>query len=310
MVATIYLEIFTSYSNLFTIIIDMEKIQSATSDEKMSDEANTCVEAFKEVIKDPLFDKPLRSLEESKRENLFFNLCTSGVDGLKSTVSGGLLEEKKKYLENYKESTSKFIESFKVVHHPEINWEDDSNWLHFYLNEFDSNEFKNGDSSYRIYLNTKLEKTSEIFEHLVVKFKNAAVNCSLKIPTVSGNLAVTDLNRLDRIVIYFDVLDRAGSAKLLSILEEINFENKDSFNPETPIFANRLSKLVGASVAQDPGVKGESFNTIRAKIFNQMYSEWERDGYVEAFDYEDSFQRCCMKNNVDSQEPWHNINRR
>mgnify|MGYP006910667088 CR=1 FL=1 len=281
----------------------MNEPQPVISDETSPDVLN-CIEVFENSINDPSFSEFLKNTEAEKRKNFFYLLSTNSLDNLHDIDRGGLSREEKKALENYRDSVSMFTESFKEVYHPEINWEDDGKWLNFYLNEFDSSDF-----NYRLYLNSKLEETPKIFEQLVVKLKNAGLNCSIKIPSTSNLLDKQDMTRSDKITIYFNYFDTKNTKNLWSIVEDMNIKNRESFNSETPLFANRLSKLIGVAVAQDPGIKGESFNSIRAKIFNDMYSEWGESGYAKGFNYEDSFQRCCKKYNVDPQEPWHNIKR-
>lgn len=284
-------------------IRNMNELQPVISDETSPDALN-CIEVFQNSINDPIFSEFLKNTEEEKRENFFYLLCTNGLDGLRAINEGNLSKDEKRSVKLYEDSINEFTKRFKEVIHPGLKWDDENGWLNFYLNKP-----RIKDINYRVYLNTELEKTPEVFEQLIIKLRNSDLEYIAKIPSISEALDAAQTSRSDKITVYFDAFDKDSTEKLLSILEDINIKNRESFNPETPLFASRLSKMSGVSVAEDPGIKEESFNSIRAKILNDMYTEWEISGYVRRFNYEDSFQRCCKKYNVDPQEPWHNIER-
>jgi len=164
----------------------------------------------------------------------------------------------------------------------------------------------------RFYLNLKPEYAADFFNSAAETFQTAGLNSKMKIPRIGE---VNAFNRLDKMVIYFDVEEEQ---KTLQILERLYQNNLEMFDKTgTPRFTAEVKDSKGTTMAgigfgEEPIFSNESFGTIRAKILVEVYVDAKNSLFSifdSRFDFEAFFRKACIKYQVDPINPAFNLSR-
>lgn len=161
---------------------------------------------------------------------------------------------------------------------------------------------EDGESVGRIFINSKIENTVDVFKDTLQKCSNYGVHCEMKIFD-NGN--VEELYRADKMVIYFGSKE---GYKIIEVLKEVYDNHPEFFNKETPRFTKAMIGMNGVSFGQDPLYQNESFGSIRSKILAHMYEEFQHSKERNVrYDFQSGFRYWCSEYKVDPKDPAFNV---
>lgn len=165
-----------------------------------------------------------------------------------------------------------------------------SDWLGYEIN---GNYDING-SLGRVYINTKIGHTPEIFKSSTKSLQENGLHCEIKTSIGDEN----DLSRVEKIVIYFNGRESAG---IHDVLKTIYNSNTEKFNNKIPRFSRRLGPGIG--FGEEPVFPNKSFSEVRSMILSRVYYKYRKSNYDENFDFVKAFQDECPFFQVDSRDP-------
>jgi hypothetical protein len=154
----------------------------------------------------------------------------------------------------------------------------------------------------RAYLNIKPENLVAFYEEAMPMFQQLGLAVDAKI---AGSASVSNFNRSDKMVIYFNEKDEAG---VLAAIEDIHQRNASKFLPQNPKFTAQLVNengfvMDGVSFGEEPDQGGASFGEIRARIMAGVYNDARQHGYAMTdARATDAFRRECTARGVDASE--------
>lgn len=170
--------------------------------------------------------------------------------------------------------------------------------------------FRAPDSLGRFYLNIKPSFVSQIFKEAIDEFRAAGLHIQTKIP-MRGE--ASDLNRLDKMVLYFD---ESEGKEALGLMETIYKKYPEAFEDTgTPRFTRELKgadgkAMSGIAFGEEPKNHNESFGTLRCRILGDIYREAKRAKLKMSdpkFNFERAFRFACEKYQIDPSDPAFNI---
>lgn len=177
----------------------------------------------------------------------------------------------------------------------------DNGWVYFKLNGGANPKEKRG----RLYLNIQPENLAQFYENSLPVLQRGGLRVDAKI---SQNANPEDVNRYDKMVIYFNEADEAA---MMSAMEQLYSQSPQIFMEGSPKFTvpladSRGESMAGVSFGEEPGKaqRGQSFGDIRSKILADIYTSVQKDGYsVSEGRAQNDFQTACRKYGVDEDNP-------
>lgn len=177
----------------------------------------------------------------------------------------------------------------------------ENGWVYFKLNGGANPSAKRG----RLYLNIKPEQLVKFYENALPTLQKSNLRVDAKIAQTANP---EDVNRYDKMVIYFNEEDETAMA---SAIEQLYTQNSQIFVDGSPKCATALmdrgeKSMTGVSFGEEPGPDqgGKSFGDIRSKILAEVYSATKKENYqVSDQRAQRDFQIACQKFGVDSNNP-------
>lgn len=173
-----------------------------------------------------------------------------------------------------------------------------SGWVYFRVNGGAESHAKMG----RLYLNIQPARLPEFYEHCLPLFYQRNLRVDAKI---SRTAKLGDVNRYDKMVIYFNEGDEAS---LIQAVQELYQQNERLFIGGIPRFSAPLPNQEGAVMkgvgfGEEPSQTGISFGQIRARILSEVYLRARKNG----FSLDDSrarqvFWQVCQEQGVDPEK--------
>lgn len=200
-----------------------------------------------------------------------------------------------------KKTVKKYINSMKSVEDVLSNIdgvklsENYTDWLGYEIN----GSYDKDGSLGRVYINSMIGHTPEIFKSLTESLQKNDLHCEIKTSRGDEN----DLSRVEKIVIYFNGEE---SGELHNVLKTVYNSNSDKFNNKIPRFSRQLGPGIG--FGQEPVMPNESFSSIRANILAKVYYKYKKSNFDESFDFVREFQDACSSFQVDGKDPSRNKN--
>lgn len=149
-------------------------------------------------------------------------------------------------------------------------------WVYFKVN----GGVKPGAKIGRLYLNIKPDQLPAFYERTLPNLQKNKLRVDSKI---SQAAKAEDVNRYDKMVIYFDESDQAG---VMSVIEAAHKQNATIFMDGAPKSTTQLKdsqgkEMVGVSFGEEPGKKanGLSFGDVRSEILAEVYREAKKNRY-------------------------------
>lgn len=161
----------------------------------------------------------------------------------------------------------------------------------------------------RAYLNIKPEEAPRMYVQLFEKLRETGMHYEMKLPSAGS---ANDFNRVDKIVIYFNDVNKEQVA---NTLKESYAQHADVFEPATPRFTETLqdnngNELQGISFGEQPNNALVSFGEKRSSILARIYNEARSEGVSmrdPRFKLAERFQRACQDAGVDPENPAKNL---
>ncbi|MEK7131637.1 MAG: T3SS effector HopA1 family protein [Patescibacteria group bacterium] len=183
----------------------------------------------------------------------------------------------------------------------------ENGWVYFKLNGGANPSAKRG----RLYLNIRPEQLVKFYENALPTLQKSNLRVDAKIAQTANP---EDVNRYDKMVIYFNEEDEAIMA---SAMEQLYTQNSQIFVDGSPKCTTSLAdskgkSMTGVNFGEEPGPDqgGKSFGDIRSKILAEVYSAAKRGNYqVSDQRAQRDFQMACQKFGVDSDNPAFNAGR-
>lgn len=155
----------------------------------------------------------------------------------------------------------------------------------------------------RIYLNASPQQSDRVFYELAKALNaNPDVPADAKVLT-HGEMDYENLNRADRMVLYFDAKHQG---KILEILHQVYQKcGFQAFEDTTPVFAAKLKDaggqvMKGVSFGQEPSVHMEgyyTFNNLRSGILEELKDQLNQP------DFEQKFKAMLIDFKIDPADP-------
>ncbi|HEU0050717.1 MAG TPA: T3SS effector HopA1 family protein [Patescibacteria group bacterium] len=179
-------------------------------------------------------------------------------------------------------------------------------WIYFKLNG--GAKVDREPNGGRIYLNVKPEYLPAFYKEALPRFYRAGVAVDAKI---SQKANAEDLNRLDKMILYFKETDEQ---KILAVVSELYQSHPEYFLDGTPHFTKPLRNvegkpMKGVSFGEQPHFGGVlSFGEIRAKILGEVFSVMEKNR-IEPDDprVQILFEHACKRFDIDPVSPAFNL---
>lgn len=160
----------------------------------------------------------------------------------------------------------------------------------------------------RIYLNPLPQQGHRVFWELARLLNDTQIPFQLKMLEYGGSQDVLDLNRVDKMVLYFNV---AHQADVLTIIRKLyETVRPASFEEATPKLAAQLkdkngSLMRGVAFGQnhDESIGGTttSFNNLREGIINDVYNTYHVP--IDSIDFELKVREKFREFKIDPQNP-------
>ena len=177
----------------------------------------------------------------------------------------------------------------------------ENGWVYFKLNGGANPGAKRG----RLYLNIRLEQLVKFYENALPTLQKSNLRVDAKIAQTAN---LEDVNRYDKMVIYFNEEDEAAMA---SAMEQLYTQNSQIFvdgSPQctTSLTDSRGKTMTGVNFGEEPRSDqgGKSFGAIRSEILAEVYSAAKKGNYqVSDQRAQRDFQMACQKFGVDANNP-------
>lgn len=177
----------------------------------------------------------------------------------------------------------------------------ENGWVYFKLNGGANPSAKRG----RLYLNIKPEQLVKFYENALPTLQRSNLRVDAKIAQTANP---EDVNRYDKMVIYFNEEDETAMA---SAMEQLYAQNSQIFVEGSPkcttsLTDSRGKSMTGVNFGEEPGQDqgGKSFGDIRSKILAEVYSATKKGNYsISDQRAQRDFQMACQKFGVDSNNP-------
>lgn len=264
--------------------MSLESFPNPTEKLEIMPSAEQDLEAFEDFIKDP----QIRELRDDQiSEYIYENFCVKSEDSDKLPSKG---------------VRRKFVRSMVSVEE-DLNdiagvriGENYNGWLGCEIN----GGYDKDGSLGRLFLNTKVEYTPEVYKNLVEGLQKNGLHCDIK--TFKGD-DERDFLRVDKMVIYFNGTQTSEIRDTVLLFYDANSEK---FNTGIPRFTRQLKDINGVGFGEEPVIDNESFNSVRSKILARVYFKYRQSNYDEKFDFVREFQDACSSFQVDGVDPSRN----
>jgi hypothetical protein len=264
--------------------MSLESFPNPTEKLEIMPSAEQDLEAFEDFIKDP----KIRGLPDDQiSEYIYENFCVKSGDSDK-LPSKGVRRRFVRSMVSVEEDLND-IDGVRI----EENY---NGWLGCEIN----GGYDKDGSLRRLYLNTKVEYTPDVFKNLVEGLQKNGFHCDIK--TFKGD-DERDFLRVDKMVIYFNGTQDSEIRYTMLLFYDAT---SDKFNTKIPRFSEQLAPGIG--LGEEPVFPNKSFSQVRAEILARVFYKYKKSNYDENFDFVKTFQKECPFFQVDSRDPSRNKN--
>lgn len=159
-----------------------------------------------------------------------------------------------------------------TIKHNLIDWKSSEHYVYFYSKILDD-QFP--EALVRFYINSKVDKVTEIIKKVCVLLDKIKIPFSLKCFKDSINY-----QRSDNIVLYVYKYDWS---KYFSSLNDFFITNERNLNPNVPLFTYPIYHGIG--FGENPNKINESFGSVRSKIIS--------NAILQGFENNFNQNECC-----------------